>query len=202
MKSILITGGACAGKTTSLEVIKRYLREKGYRVIIIKEVPTDLISRGISYNKIGKIEFLELVIQAQINNEIECFEKYNNEEKTIAIFDGSPIDCLKFISKEELEVILKKHDLDMDKIAGRYDTIIFLQTIAKKYPELYSNENNNARLTDINLAIERNDRLEKYYTKLKKVSFIECENDINIKNNNIKIIIEEILKNNCNNLKQ
>jgi len=194
MKNILITGGACAGKTTSLEVIDSYLREKGYRVIIIDEVPTDLINKGISYNKIGKIEFLELVIKTQINNEIECFEKYNNEEKTIVIFDGSPIDCLKFISEDELEVILKKHDLEMDKIANRYDAIIFLQTIAKKYPELYSNENNNARLTDINLAIERNDKLEKYYNKLEKVSFIECENDINIKNNNIKTIIEEILR--------
>jgi len=194
MKNILITGGACAGKTTSLEVIDNYLREKGYRVIIIDEVPTDLINKGISYNKIGKIEFLELVIKTQINNEIECFEKYNNEEKTIVIFDGSPIDCLKFISEDELEVILKKHDLEMDKIANRYDAIIFLQTIAKKYPESYSNENNNARLTDINLAIERNDKLEKYYNKLEKVSFIECENDINIKNNNIKTIIEEILR--------
>ena len=196
MKNILITGGACAGKTTSLEVIDNYLREKGYRVVVIDEVPTDLINKGIFYNKIGKIEFLELIIKTQINNEIECFEKYNNEENTIVIFDGSPIDCLKFISEDELEVILKKHDLDMDKIANRYDAIIFLQTIAKKYPELYSNENNNARLTDINFAIERNDKLEKYYNKLEKVSFIECENDINIKNNNIKIVIEKILKNN------
>ena len=32
MKSILITGGACSGKTTSLEVIDSYLREKGYKV--------------------------------------------------------------------------------------------------------------------------------------------------------------------------
>ena len=192
--NILITGGACAGKTTSIEVIDSYLREKGYRVVVIDEVPTDLINKGIFYNKIGKIEFLELIIKTQINNEIECFEKYNNEENTIVIFDGSPIDCLKFISEDELEVILKKHDLDMDKIANRYDAIIFLQTIAKKYPELYSNENNNARLTDINFAIERNDKLEKYYNKLEKVSFIECENDINIKNNNIKTIIEEILR--------
>ncbi len=55
MKSVLITGGACAGKTTSLEVINNYLREKGYRVIIIDEVPTDLINKGITSNKIGKM---------------------------------------------------------------------------------------------------------------------------------------------------
>ncbi len=194
MKSLLITGGACAGKTTSLEVINNYLKEKGYRVIIIDEVPTDLINKGITSNKIGKMKFLELIIKIQINNEKECLEKYNNEEKTIVIFDGSPLDCLKFISENELIVILKKYDLDIDKIVNRYDGIVFLQTIAKKYPELYSNKNNKARLMNVNFAIERNDKLEKYYNKYRKISVIECEEDINTKNNNIKIVIDEILK--------
>lgn len=123
-------------------------------------------------------------------NEKEIFEKYDNEKNTIVIFDGSPLDSLKFITENELENILKKHGMSIDKIVTKYDAIIFLQTIAKKYPELYSNDNNIARLTDINLAIERNDRLEKYYNKYRKISVIECENDINIKNNNIKKAIE------------
>lgn len=190
MKSILITGGACAGKTTSLEMIKNYLSAKGYKVIVIDEVPTNLIKTGISYEKIGKLEFIELIIKTQINNEKEIFEKYDNEKNTIVIFDGSPLDSLKFITENELENILKKHGMSIDKIVTKYDAIIFLQTIAKKYPELYSNDNNIARLTDINLAIERNDRLEKYYNKYRKISVIECENDINIKNNNIKKAIE------------
>ena len=36
------------------------------------------------------------------------------------------------------------------------------------------------------------DRLEKYYNKYRKISVIECENDINIKNNNIKKAIETL----------
>ena len=71
MKSILITGGACAGKTTSLEMIKNYLSAKGYKVIVIDEVPTNLIKTGIAYEKIGKLEFIELIIKTQINNEKE-----------------------------------------------------------------------------------------------------------------------------------
>ena len=88
MKSILITGGACAGKTTSLEMIKNYLSAKGYKVIVIDEVPTNLIKTGIAYEKIGKLEFIELIIKTQINNEKEIFEKYDNEKNTIVIFDG------------------------------------------------------------------------------------------------------------------
>ena len=79
--------------------------------------------------------------------------------------------------------------MSIDKIVTKYDAIIFLQTIAKKYPELYSNDNNIARLMSGNLAIERNDRLEKYYNKYRKISVIECENDINIKNNNTSKVL-------------
>lgn len=195
MKNILITGGACAGKTTSLKIIESYLKEKGYKVIIIDEVPTDLIKNGISYEKMDKFEFMDLVIKTQINNEEECFNKYGSEEKTIVVFDGSPIDSLKFISEDELESILKKYDLNIDRIINRYEVIIFLQTIAKKYPELYSNTNNTARLKDVNLAVERNNRLERYYNKYGKTSVIECEEDIGIKNDNIikavKMIVGE-----------
>ena len=49
MKKILITGGACAGKTTVLDVIKEYLEEKEYNVNIIEEVPTKLINEGITF---------------------------------------------------------------------------------------------------------------------------------------------------------
>ena len=128
MKSILITGGACAGKTTSLEMIKNYLSAKGYKVIVIDEVPTNLIKTGIAYEKIGKLEFIELIIKTQINNEKEIFEKYDNEKNTIVIFDGSPLDSLKFITENELENILKKHGMSIDKIVTKYDAIIFLQT--------------------------------------------------------------------------
>lgn len=196
MKSILVTGGACAGKTTSLEIIENYLKEEGYKVIIIDEVPTELIKKGISYEKTGKLEFMDLVIKTQINNEEECFKKYGGDEKTIVVFDGSPIDSLKFISEDELESILKKYDLNIDRIINRYDAIIFLQTIAKKYPELYSNANNAARLMDVNLAVERNDRLEKYYNKYEKTSVIECEKDISIKNDNILKAVEMIIAKN------
>ena len=163
--------------------------------LIVKE-NHEVIEEEKNYSKdeakqIG-IDNISKELKSQINNEKEIFEKYDNEKNTIVIFDGSPLDSLKFITENELENILKKHGMSIDKIVTKYDAIIFLQTIAKKYPELYSNDNNIARLPDINLAIERNDRLEKYYNKYRKISVIECENDINIKNNNIKKAIETL----------
>jgi len=53
LKKILITGGACAGKTTVLNVVKNYLEEKECNVKIIEEVPTKLINESIT-----KIKYL------------------------------------------------------------------------------------------------------------------------------------------------
>lgn len=104
MKKILITGGACAGKTTVLEIIKNYLINNNYNVNIIEEVPTRLIYDGITPDKIGKMKFQELIIKTQIDNERNC--NYdgvvildqttpNMIQRIIGIFERKPL-----ISKE------------------------------------------------------------------------------------------------------
>lgn len=136
MKKILITGGACAGKTTVLNVVKNYLEEKECNVKIIEEVPTKLINESITPEKIGKMDFQELIIKTQIENEKNC------DFDGVIIFDGSPIDSMKFINREEFDKFVKKYNTNFEEIINGYDGIIFLETIAKEYPELYSNENN------------------------------------------------------------
>ena len=194
MKKILITGGACAGKTTSLKIIKKFLEEKGYKVLVVEEVPTMLINKGITSQKIGRMQFQELIIKTQIINEREYNDKYKNEDKTIVIFDGSPIDCLKFITRKELDDIIKNYDITYDDIIGNYDGIIFLQTIAKKYPELYSNENNKARLTDVEGAIKRNDKILKKYKKYDKTYVINNYKNFDKKEEKIIDSISKIIK--------
>ena len=194
MKKILITGGACAGKTTSLKIIKEYLEGKNYKVHIVEEVPTMLIEKGITSKKIGRMEFQELVIKTQIENEKNYNEKYQNEDKTIIIFDGSPIDSLKFIKRNELDEFLTKYNKKYDDFINNYDGIIFLQTIAKKYPELYSNETNKARLLDIDEAIKRNDKILKEYKKYDKTYVINNYKKFETKKDKIIESIDKIIK--------
>lgn len=186
MKKILITGGACAGKTTSLNLIKDYFEKNNYKVYVMEEVPTKLIYDGITSDKIGRMEFQELVIKTGLENEEECNKKYINQDNVVVIFDGSPLDSLKFITKEELDEILEKYNTNIDKVFSNYDEVLFLDTIAKKYPELYSNDNNKARMTDPKAAVERNDKLLNEYLKIGKINVIE--NDTNYDNKNKKII--------------
>ena len=98
------------------------------------------------------------------------------------IFDGSPIDTLKFIKKDELEKILKKYKLTFQEVLNSYDNIFFLQTIAKKYPELYTNNNNKARMLDIDKAIQRNDILLNVYKERIDLNVIDCYRNTKTKN--------------------
>ena len=188
MKKILITGGACAGKTTVLKVIKDYLEEKEYNVNIFEEVPTKLINEGITFEKVGKMEFQELIIKIQIENEKNC------DYDGVVIFDGSPIDRMKFINREEFDKFVKKYNTNFEEIITGYDGIIFLETVAKEYPELYSNENNKARLTDVESAIARNDKLFNVYNNNSKVYLIKPDKDIEVKKKKIIEVVESIIK--------
>ncbi len=43
---ICITGGPCAGKTTSLDRIRQDMSERGYRVFSVPEIPTMVVQAG------------------------------------------------------------------------------------------------------------------------------------------------------------
>lgn len=189
MKKILITGGACAGKTTVLEIIKNYLTDNNYDVTIFEEVPTKLISNGITPDKTGRMEFQELIIKTQIDNEKNC------DCDGVVVFDGSSIDSMKFITREEFDKFVEKYNTNFKEIINGYDGIIFLETVAKEFPELYSNENNKARLTDIDAAIARNDKLFNIYNSSSKIYLIKPDKDIENKKKKVIEVIEKIVKN-------
>jgi len=190
---ILITGGACAGKTEIIQTIRNEYQNRGYNVFILNEIPTQLIINNITSQKIGKKEFIELIIKMYLDIDANYNRFLINTDNNIILYDGSPLDVLKFISKNEFNEIAKKFDTSFNKIINYYDKIIFLETIAKKYPELYTVENNIARLNDIKMAVERNDILANYY-KNTNYTYIEGCSDFREKRNNVIKAIDEILK--------
>ena len=44
---IVLTGGPCAGKTTTITKVEEHLIEKGYHVLVLNECATELIKGGI-----------------------------------------------------------------------------------------------------------------------------------------------------------
>lgn len=188
---ILITGGACAGKTEIIKDIKERYENKEYNIFILKEIPTFLITNKITAEKIGKEAFIKLVIKISLHLDKIYNEIAKKYDKCLIIYDGSAIDALKFISKKEFDEIINKYNTSYDEIVKKYNKIIFLETIAKKEPQLYTTRNNKARLTDINKAIERNDLLLQYYKD--SCNYIEGNKNIKIKKQKVFDVIEKLI---------
>ena len=67
---IVLTGGPCAGKTTALDRLSAYLRERGFRVFTVPEAATMLFSNGVFFSDLGRegfpFEFQKAVLSTQV----------------------------------------------------------------------------------------------------------------------------------------
>lgn len=182
--NILITGGACAGKTTSIEYIRAYLIENNYNVCIKEEIPTKLINNGM---KPKGIEFIKVIIENQLNQ----LQEVNSG--IINIFDGSPLDNLKFINQDELENILSIYGTNIKEILEKYDYIIHLESVAVSMPEKYSNENNKARTLNAVESANREKKLLEIYDEFPRRYIVYAFENFDDKIKAIIKIIQEII---------
>ncbi|MCI8965771.1 MAG: AAA family ATPase [Clostridia bacterium] len=196
MKRILFTGGAGAGKTSTIEYVKNYYESKGFDVFIINEVPTMLLNNGFNSKKCGKLEFLELItkIELYLRDVLEKETEKSLNKNKIMLIDKCPVDNMAFIKREELDKMLEKLNTSYYEIINSFDLIIHLETIAKDYPELYTNENNKNRTLDKELAVSRNNRLLEAYKESNKRVIIKVYKDIKDKQERVIDEIEKVLK--------
>ena len=93
MKRILFTGGAGAGKTSTIEYVKNYYESKGFDVFIINEVPTMLLNNVKKAVKEKNLKKVVLAGGVSANSYIrQEFAKYAEKEK-IELFYPEPILC-------------------------------------------------------------------------------------------------------------
>lgn len=193
-KKIVLTGGQCAGKTEVLQHIKKHFSNLGYEVYIVNEMATILMLGGITPKKLGK-EFEELII----NMELEMRKTYekaisiSKDRKSLIVFDRGPIDTMMAISREEFDEIIKKFGTTYEEVINSYDVVVHMETVAKKFPEMYTSDNNEARLQSIADSISNENRLlEAYKVHPNRVIISACE-DFNEKIKNVLSHIEKII---------
>lgn len=184
VKKICLTGGPCAGKSSSLDLIKEYLDGKSYIVYIVNESATELINSGIKpfgENKVDIYEFQEIVLKYQLFKErlVENVARSNDSDKDIVIiYDRGIIDNKAYINQELFNKLLYKYNLSEFEVLNRYDVVIHLETAAKGVG--YTKENNKARSEDNERAIIMDDRVYdawKYHNNLIKVKSYENFDD-------------------------
>ena len=156
MKRIVLTGGPCAGKTTAFNYVPEKLANHGVSVICVPEAATLLINSGVSpltlkaQSKKKYLAFEELLIRTQILLEEKIFAelaRIKNGKKKLILLDRGCMDAAAYLEPKEFRKILKRNYWDVVGLRDkRYDAVFHLLTVADGRPDLYTQNNNTARL--------------------------------------------------------
>lgn len=169
---IALTGGPCSCKSTALEKIKAYYKNKGYTVFTVSESARILIDNGSLRDDMFSFE--SEVIAHQLNAEKEINKKIDNNSdgKILVLYDRGIADALSYVTPEQSADLQKKYDLDLIKIWKRYDAVMFLE-IADT--ESYINDND--RCEDRGEALNAQNALLDVWVGHPHLRFIKsCEN--------------------------
>lgn len=138
---IVLTGGPCSGKTTSIQRIASEFREKGYNVIIVPDSASLLINSGVKnfgVDGINLYDFQKCIIDMQMNLERIIIDSLDTDLETIALCDGGIIDGKAFMDDEDFTSLLKDFHLNELDISVSYDMVIHLRSFALGKEQFYT----------------------------------------------------------------
>lgn len=190
---VVITGGPCAGKTTIMSRIEKEFIERGWKVLIVPETATELISNGIKPfdDCLDNKTFQEILLKKQLDKENlydEIIELLPHE-KILILYDRGILDGKAYIEEEIFNSILKLFKKKEQYLKEKYDGIIHLVTAANGAPEFYTLENNTSRTEDVDKAIELDNNTLNAWVGHPKLRVIDNSTDFD---NKIKRALKEI----------
>lgn len=194
VKKIVLTGGPCAGKSSSLELIENYLRDNNYIVYIVQESATELIKSGIKpYGEDGLNNdyFQDVLFKYQLEKEklIENIaETINVEKDIIIIYDRGLLDNKAYIGQQLYNKLLKKYNFTEKEILDRYDLVIHLETGAKNNNY---NKDNSARSENLEDAIELDNKTFDAWKNHKNLIKVKCRENFEEKQKEMLNIIDK-----------
>ncbi len=159
---IVITGGPCAGKTSAVERVREVFSAKGYRVLVIAETATQLISGGVApWTCATSLDYQKCQVRMQLAKErvFEQAAKAMPGEKILIICDRGALDTKCYISPEEYTHVLDSLGEEEGILLAGYDAVFHLVTAADGASEHYSLSNNRTRVETPEEAIELDRRL-------------------------------------------
>jgi len=157
---IVLTGGPCGGKTTSLARLSPYLRERGFEVITCPEAFSLLVGNGMSFDYLSAVEGMDIVVQdtvmdMQIGLE-DGFERVLRArgKPAVLLCDRGCMDGSAYMAQTDWDRLLAKRDVQCvsELREGRYNAVFHLVTAAEGAEQFYTLENNAVRTETPELA--------------------------------------------------
>lgn len=150
---VVVTGGACAGKTSGMNQMVESFRSLGWRVLVVPEQATRLILGGIEdLGEIARSDFEHFVaIEEQMLlmavSERRSYQALARtfDGNTLILYDRGISDIAAFVGSEQFALMLDRNGLTMHDVRDSYDAVIHLVTAADGAEEFYTSENNAAR---------------------------------------------------------
>ena len=156
---IALTGGPCAGKTTTISRIEEHLSDLGYHVLTINECATETIRNGIrpfGEHAVGVYEFENEILNLQLYKEKrfkDFIQVYPDTTKIVILCDRGSVDVCAYLGWDDYNKMLLENNLKHDDLLKEYDLVIHMITVAADMENRYSNSNNKARFEDSEEAI-------------------------------------------------
>lgn len=149
--AIAVTGGPCSGKTTLMASARQWLENRGWRVIVLAETATELITAGFSpfeeWN--DPLAFQRYIILHSIARENLYYSmnkaRPQNTRGTVMLCDRGVLDSIAYVGMDNFEQILEELEISIHDLRNRYRGAIHLVTAADGAEDHYTLENNTAR---------------------------------------------------------
>ena len=186
IKRVVFTGGPCAGKTTTVDLIYRRYPEI---FIPVPEAASIIYGGGFP-----RIKTRDAIIHTQraiyflIREIEEMYEKIHPDK--IQLCDRGTLDGIAYWPEGEKTTFLESVKTTITKELSRYDLVIHLKP--PRNPKLY--HLSSTRNEDYDAAIEIDIKTQKAWEKHPKRFILDDEKDFIVKvEKAIKIIEEEVL---------
>ncbi|RLN93757.1 hypothetical protein BBJ28_00013368 [Nothophytophthora sp. Chile5] len=164
----VLTGGPCAGKTTSLDRLSTFFRDRGFRVYVVPEASTLLQTGGafflyVDLQEKDILNFQWQILKLQMSLEDSFYSLAQDSGKPCVILcDRGVMDGSAYMTPDQWEELKLEHDLDTVTLRDtsvltecyllRYIAIFHLVTAADGAETFYSLENNGIRIESIEQA--------------------------------------------------
>ncbi len=153
VRLIVLTGGPCSGKSSSLAYLTEKLSDHGFMVFVIPETATLITNNGIDRRKMNSTSQVVMYEEAILDMQLAFEETYTRtvsrifpERRKVLLLDRGVMDIKAFIPRDAFKEMLKRKGLKEVNLRDRYLGVVHLVTAAEGAREYYTGENNGARI--------------------------------------------------------
>jgi thymidylate kinase len=181
---IVLTGGPCSGKSSSLAYLTEKLSDHGFMVFVVPETATLITNNGIDRRRMDKstqvAAYEETILEMQLAFEetyTRAVKRIFPEKKKVLILDRGVMDIKAFISDDDFRTMLKRKGFNEVRLRDRYLGVIHLVTAADGAEAFYTAENNAARIESKEEAIDLDKRTRESWLGHPRLKIVDNRTD-------------------------